>query len=127
MSCPTFEELADFIREWGGIRSNKVIAPETQFEKDLGVTGDDGPDLLEAVEKRFNVCLDSNELPFQVLFNLGPNEALFNPEGLWLVAPEIITIFGPHPPSPGEYVVRPFTVGELHRAIQMVIEVRPRS
>jgi acyl carrier protein len=126
MSCPTFEELADFIREWGGIGSKKVITPEALFEKDLGVTGDDGQDLLEAVEKRFDVCLDSDELPFQLLFNLGPNEVLFNLEGLWFVAPEIITIFGPHPPSPGDYTVRSFTVGELYEAISRAIEIQSR-
>lgn len=130
MSCPSFVELADFVRERCVLGSDKVITPETLFEKDLGVTGDDGPDLLEAVEKRFNVCLDSDEVPFQELFNVGPNELLFGWEGWGFTTapdPEIITIFGPHPSCPGEYTVKPFTVGELHEAMRRVIEGKSKG
>jgi hypothetical protein len=43
-----FDQFADFVREWGGLSRKKKIAPESEFEADLGITGDDGCDLLEA-------------------------------------------------------------------------------
>lgn len=45
-STPSFEEFVAFIRDWAGI-SRKKITPETLFEDDLGITGDDGCELLE--------------------------------------------------------------------------------
>ena len=44
-----------------GCSVRKKILPETQFERDLGLTGDDGDDLLEATEKRFQVRLGNEE------------------------------------------------------------------
>ena len=38
----TFDEFADFIREYWQVPDRKRISPETQFERDLGLTGDDG-------------------------------------------------------------------------------------
>jgi hypothetical protein len=53
---PSFDELAAFVREWAGIPNRKRIAPETLFEDDLGITGDDGCELLDETERRFDVC-----------------------------------------------------------------------
>jgi hypothetical protein len=38
----TFDEFADFIREYWHVSDRKKVSPETQFERDLGLTGDDG-------------------------------------------------------------------------------------
>jgi hypothetical protein len=48
---PTFNDVADFVRAWGRIPVKRQIDPETQFERDLGITGDDGSELLKAAQK----------------------------------------------------------------------------
>jgi len=111
MDAPSFDEFAEFIRQWAGLWRKKRIAPETEFERDLGITGDDGCELLEATEKRFNVTLSSDEQGYRKTFNLGPNEFLFHAEGIGPWPPYPLTIFT----AP---VVRAFTVGELYNAVQ---------
>jgi hypothetical protein len=44
----TFDEFADFIHEYWHVSDRKKISLETQFGGDLGLTGDDENDLLEA-------------------------------------------------------------------------------
>jgi hypothetical protein len=108
-----FEEFAEWIREYWRMHARKKIMPETQFERDHGLTGDDGNDLLEATEKRFEVRLGNEETGVRQTFNLGPNEYLFNSEG-WGPSPrEVISLF-----SGGPSVVRKFTVGELFEAVR---------
>lgn len=109
----TFDEFAAWLREYWDVPPRKEILPETQFEHDLGLTGDDGVDLLEATEKRFEVRLGDEETGVREIFNLQPNEYLFNSEG-WGPSPrEIISLF-----SRGATVVRKFTVGELFDAVR---------
>lgn len=111
----TFDEFAAWLREYWDVPSRKKILPETQFERDLGLTGDDGDDLLEATEKRFQVRLGNEETGVRETFNLGSNEYLFNSEG-WGPSPrEIISLF-----SGGPTVVRKFTVGELFEAVKRI-------
>jgi acyl carrier protein len=111
MDVLSFDEFAEFIRQWAGLSRKKQIAPETEFEDDLGITGDDGCELLEAAEKRFKVTLSSEENGYRETFNLGPNEFLFHAEGFGPSLPDLL--FGR--PAP---VVVTFTVGELYRAVQ---------
>ena len=106
----TFDDVADFVRAWASVPVKRQITPETQFERDLGITGDDGAELLEAAEKNFMVNLASDEGGYRAAFGLGPNEYLFNSEGFGLGA-AIITLFS-HPS------VRAFTVGELYQAMR---------
>lgn len=110
---PTFDEFAAFVREYLSVSDRKPIKPETRFERDLGVTGDDGNDLLEATERRFGVLLCSEETGVRQTFNLGPNEYLFHSEGFGPdgMAPSLL--FGPADP-----IVREFTVGELYDAVR---------
>src|SRR5258708_22687531 len=108
----TFEVFTAWIREYWGVPVRKKILPETEWERELGLTGDDGDDLLEATEKRFEVRLGNEETGVRETFNLRPNEYLFNSEG-WGPSPcEIISLF-----SGGPTVVRKFTVGELFQAV----------
>jgi len=104
MKEPSFEELGELIREQCGFKACERIEPETQFERDLGVTGDDGCELLEAVEKRFGVTLTRET------FNLRPNEFLFGPEAS---LGDFITLF-----KIRKSKLRPFSVGEIHEAIR---------
>jgi len=101
MGSPSFEEFADFVRSQCGVSRRKNITSESTFEKDLGITGDDGVDLLRATEKRFDVRLSDAEHGYRTTFDLGPNEFLFHSEG-WF-------------PWPGS--VREFKVGDLFDAV----------
>jgi len=108
MERPSFKEVADFIRTWAQLPNEQSIRPDTEFERDLGVTGDDGGDLLHQIEKHFAVQLSTKEDGYRKTFGLGENEYLFNSEGfpLWELLPFV-------PKS----TVRVFTVGELYDAV----------
>jgi len=112
MNDLSFEEFADFIRQWAGISRKKRIVPETELEDDLGITGDDGLDMLLATEERFVVSLHSEEHGFRETFNLAPNEFLFHSEGFGPGLPDLITLFKGHEAS-----VVSFSVGDLYRAV----------
>jgi hypothetical protein len=114
---PSFEQVIEFIREWTQTPHRKLIKRETRLEDDLGVTGDDGIDLLKAIEHKFDMHFEAKDYSFREAFNLGPNEYLFHSEGYPAIFgnKEFTTIFGP---GPG--MVRSPTVGELYEAIQKV-------
>jgi hypothetical protein len=116
MSVPEFADLATFVRSWAQVPDEEPIRPDTQFERDLGITGDDGGDLLLAVEKHFSIPLRTKGEGYRKAFRLEDNEYLFNSEGfpIW----ELL-------PFAKKSVVRAFTVGELHAA--MVDVVRPSA
>ena len=88
--------------------------PQTLFEDDLGITGDDGVDLPRATEKQFDVQLSSREDGYRETFNLAPNEYLFNSEGFGVDLRFWLTLS----PSASSPIVRAFTVGELYEAVQ---------
>jgi hypothetical protein len=112
MERPLFQELADFIRTWAQLPIDQPIGPDTQFERDLGITGDDGGYLLREIETHFAVQLSTKEDGYRKTFDLKENEYLFNGEGfpLWELLPFV-------PRS----TVRTFTVGELHEAIMAAV------
>jgi hypothetical protein len=113
---PPFNDVAQFVMDWAHIPTKKQITPETQFERDLGITGDDCDELLDAVQTRFKVRLSDGENGYRTIFKLGPNEYLFNSEGLpWFGGTGVMPLFG-HPDT--KFNVRSFTVGELCEAIQ---------
>jgi acyl carrier protein len=113
MEALTFGEFVEFIRQWAHIPKRNQINPDTQFERDLGITGDDGSDLLIATEKKFGVKLSSET------FSLEPNEYLFNSEGFGVVH-GIMTLFN----TP---TVRAFTVGELYEAVDNTLKLEGQS
>jgi hypothetical protein len=108
MTAPTFDDLAAFIRAWAQLPIDEPIRPDTQFERELGITGDDGGELLQAVEKHFAIQLSTPTEGYRKIFGLGPHEYLFNGEGfpIWELLPFVPTS-----------TVRTFTVGELHEAL----------
>jgi hypothetical protein len=112
---PSFEEFAKFIHEWAGIPTRKQIAPETLFEDDLGITGDDGCELLEETERRFGVCLSSPEHGYRQTFGLGPNEFLFHSEGFGPSWSDFVSLFGESSPP---NIIRRFSVVELFNAVK---------
>jgi hypothetical protein len=113
-AAPTMQQVADFVREWALIPAKKEITGHTQFERDLGITGDDGGELLEAAQEHFKVDLADGGNGYRKIFQLGDNEYLFHSEGLTLGygGTDMITLFTNTDPS-----VRAFTVGELCEAL----------
>ena len=112
MNQLTFDEFADFIRQYRRVPAHIKVSPDTQFERDLGLTGDDGNDLFVATEERFGVTLASERAGLRELFNLRPNEYLFQAEGWDLFPFRFTSLFGGVEP-----IVREFTVGELFEAV----------
>jgi acyl carrier protein len=106
MASVSFDEFAEFVREWGAIPRKIAISPETRFEDDLGITGDDGCELLTASEAQFNIRLSSEEHGYRDTFRLGTNEFLFHSEGF---GPSLLDV---------SRTIRAFTVGELYNAVQ---------
>jgi hypothetical protein len=116
---PSFEALANFIRSWAQISEAKQISSRTAIEEDLSITGDDGVDLLEAIERKYGVEFESDDGSLRETFNLGPNEFLFHPEGFSILRQqfELTTLFGSAPDC-----VRPLTVGQLHEVVVHLLE-----
>ena len=108
-----FKDLAEFIRRHAQLSPGKLIGPDTQFERDLGITGDDGVELLEAVEKEFEILLTRDS------FDLAPNEFLFNPEGFSAFG-DLIALFRRRPIPE----VRSFTAGGLFDAVTKAVRER---
>ena len=114
MVNPSFDEVVAFVRESRRIRKDRSITPETRLEADLGITGDDGVDLLEEAEKHFKLRLTSDEHGVRETFNLKPNEYLFESEGFDPLGITTLIRWLRGEPRP---VVRDLTVGELHKAL----------
>lgn len=108
MPGATLDDVIAFVRDQEGVRRRRAITAETRLGADLGVTGYDGVDLLEAAERRFGVSLLSEEHGVCEAFGLGPDEVLFGSEGFDLLG----LLLGRPEPN-----VRDLTVAELHRAI----------
>lgn len=68
----TFEQIADFVRERSRIPEKTSIVQSSRFGRDLRITGDDGGELLEAVEKRIEVTFTRET------FDLHSKEFLFH-------------------------------------------------
>src|SRR5262249_10966797 len=85
MSEPTFEEFAEFVRDFGGVPRRIPISPAARIEEDLGIYGGDGVALLLKTQERFGVELAAGEGGLRKTFNLGPDECLFHGEGFDLL------------------------------------------
>jgi len=112
MEIPTFEQFAEFIRHATGCSSSRNISYSTRFEKDLGITGDDGIELLSETEKKYGVLLFSEEDGCRKTFNLASNEYLFNSEGFNPFSGILNLLRGEK-----DSIVREFTVGALYDAV----------
>ncbi len=66
----TFEQFASRLRRYRQIPIRKAMTPETQFERDLGIAGDDGIELLNAAEQRFKVKFENQEAGLRETINL---------------------------------------------------------
>jgi hypothetical protein len=80
MSELTLENLIAVIRECQGFSTKDRITEQSDLEKDLGITGDDGGELLEEVEKYFSISFRGTDGTIREIFGLAPNEFLFHSE-----------------------------------------------
>ena len=93
-------------------RTHKSL-PRLNFERDLGITGDDGVDVVDRVAKYYEIQFTAES------FGLAPNEFLFNPEGVDLIPASIRLLFRKPEPE-----VRSFKVGELFNAVQRELNAK---
>ena len=107
----SFDDLVALIRTHQGISNNKEISRFTTLEDDLGITGDDGCELLEAVQERFDVSFAGEDGSLRQAFQLKPDEFLFHSEGspFFLAISKLLGL--------RLEKVRPLTVGCLHEVI----------
>ena len=102
------------MRNFTGYRGSRPITCETRLEADLGVTGDDGDDLLEEASRCFNAALASPQDGYRTTFGLRSNDYLFSDEGVDLLGVNALIRWFRGEPRP---VVRDLTLGQLHDAI----------
>ncbi|MDP2769369.1 MAG: DUF1493 family protein [Giesbergeria sp.] len=110
-STVTLAEVIACIRESQGIKEAKPISDATLLERDLGITGDDGDELLEALQKRFSVSFTGSDGTLREAFGLEKDEYLFHSEGFSLFL-MIANLFGFSIEK-----VKPLTVAQLHHVI----------
>lgn len=110
---PSLSLLIDFLRDFTRDRRTPITT-QTYLEEDLGITGDDGAELLEEVALRFGVVLHTDEDGYQTTFGLGDNEYLFHSEGFDPLCIGRLIGWLRNKPRP---VIRDLSVGELHRAL----------
>lgn len=101
----SIERLIEFLKDEFYI--TKPITEDSLIEKDLGITGDDGDELLLAIEDEFNIRLRDEEDSIRKVFNLKEDEYLFHGEGSNLLGFRL---------NDG-YKIIPLTVKMLHEAM----------
>jgi hypothetical protein len=66
-----------------GIKETTVITGITLLDRDLGITGDDGIELLEELQERFGVSFAGADGTLGETFGLEKGEFLFESEGVF--------------------------------------------
>lgn len=105
MATATFDDVVRALRASQGIRDKVMITGATLLEDELGITGDDGCDLLEDLEQAFDMSFSDADGSLRAAFGLADDQFLFHGEG-W----NLLGLFR-------EENVKPLSVGELHRVI----------
>jgi hypothetical protein len=57
---PSFEDLARLIRDSARLKRDERIDPDTQVCRDLGISGNDGANLLKAIEVHYQIGFTSD-------------------------------------------------------------------
>ncbi|MBK1790595.1 hypothetical protein [Persicirhabdus sediminis] len=70
----TIFDVIEFIRKWGGFKRSQEIDGSSCLESGLGITGDDGDELLEAASSYFSVQLADKERGYRTTFDLKDND-----------------------------------------------------
>lgn len=111
---PTIHDIERFVRTFAGLGAGQSVTPQTRLDADLGITGEDGDDLLRAVAEHFGAKLADPIHGYRETFSLEQNEYLFHAEGFDLLGVLHLLRSVLNWPTPK---VRDLTVGELHDAI----------
>lgn len=106
----TLQNLVSIIRECQAFPEKDKITEASLLEKDLGITGDDGSELLEAIEKKFDISFSGPDGSLREAFGLSEGQYLFHGEGMSLFR-LIASLFGRNSEN-----VKAITVGELYLA-----------
>jgi acyl carrier protein len=107
----SFDTLIEIIRECQGFSAHDEIYPDMLLEQDLGISGDDGCELLNAIEQTFGISFLGADGTLKETFKLAEGEYLFHSEGFSLFG-FIATLLGKDVEK-----VKPLTVGQLHEAV----------
>lgn len=75
---PTLDDVIEFVREYARLAQSTTLSGTTRIDADLGITGDDGAELLAAAEERFAADFGDD---LTVAFGLDPDQVLFGDEG----------------------------------------------
>lgn len=111
--APSLDDVITFIREFS--RDYRTPMDEnTWIDAGLGITGDDGSELLVEIEQAFGLSLSSEERGFRDTFSLGENEYLFHSEGF---DPLCIGRFIDWLRGRPDAIVTDLTIGRLHQAL----------
>lgn len=109
----TLEDVIAFVRKFTSCY-RETIDENTFLERDLGVTGDDGVELLEEAENVFGLRFETEEEDFRAIFSLKENEYLFNSEGLDLLGIGYLWRRLRGKPEP---VIRDLSIAQLHNVL----------
>ncbi|MDH3223375.1 MAG: DUF1493 family protein [Gemmatimonadota bacterium] len=105
------DDVVEFVREFTRVPPRISITADTRIEADLGVTGDDGVELLLGAEERF--CADFGD-DLAGVFGLDQGQTLFNDEGTGMPGMGVLLrLLGRGAPPE----VRDLKVGELYEAL----------
>lgn len=124
---PSINEVIQFIYDFSYNYDRGVITEYTLLEKDLGICGDDGVELLLEAERIFNLDFDYGK-GFEYNFGLSENEYLFTGEGANLIGMLLVDLLtllrlSKFPiikrllNSSADPIIRDLSVRELHRVI----------
>jgi len=110
---PSLFQVIEFVRDFIGDHRTPINV-DTYLEADLGVTGDDGSELLEEIAQAFGVILCTETEGYRITFGLQENEYLFESEGFDLFGINRLRDWLRGVPRP---IIRDLSIGQLHRAL----------
>ncbi|MDP1833275.1 MAG: hypothetical protein Q8K67_14560 [Geothrix sp.] len=100
---PTIDEVIELLREFTALPLRKSISSDSQLERDLGITGDDGDALLSFIENRYLFPFAPPGGTINDAFGIQMDQWLFHSEGLPFLTHD-------------DNIV-PITVTQLHKVI----------
>lgn len=100
----SLENLINVIRENQGLSGRDNITKTSLLEQDLGITGDDGTELLETIENTFDISFVGKDGSIREAFGLSQEQFLFHRDGMGLL-------------GLGSENVKPITVEQLYLAM----------
>ena len=112
MKYPSFEDLAEVVRESARLKRDKRIDPDTQVSGDLGITGKHGTDLLKSIERFYGIEFTAESYDRRENERASPAE---DPDE----SPVIHSLLGK-----SAFEEHPLTVGQLYRIVLLGLRVQ---